>query len=117
MPELVRLYIRNVLFGAGLSALFVGLLLGFDVAHLRHLIFSSDIGYIAVTLLFVFNTVVFAGVQFAIAVMNMAEDQTPPGGGKRDAIPSHDMAAELIAIPVPVRSESRARRQLGRTLR
>lgn len=109
MPELVRLYIRNVIFGAGLSALFVALLLGFDVAHLRHLILGSDIGYIAVALLFTFNTVVFSAVQFGIAVMNMAESETPPGGGKRDAIPRFDAAAELIAIPVPVRDDPRAR--------
>ena len=117
MPELVRLYIRNVIFGAGLSALFVSLLLGFDVAHLRHLILGSEIGYIAVALLFVFNTVVFAGVQFGISVMNMAEDETPPGGGKRDAIPGHDMAADLIAIPVPVRVDPRAPRRYGRKMR
>ncbi|TKD18277.1 hypothetical protein FBT96_10315 [Rhodobacter capsulatus] len=117
MPELVRLYIRNVIVGAGLSALFVALLLGFDVAHLRHLILGSDIGYIAAGLLFVFNTVVFSGVQFGISVMNMAEDDLPPGGGKRDALLRADMAAELIAIPVPVRAESRARRQLGRNPR
>lgn len=117
MPELVRLYIRNVIIGAGLSALFVALLLGFDVAHLRHLILGSDIGYIAVALLFTFNTVVFSAVQFGIAVMNMAESETPPGGGKRDAILRDDLAAELVAIPVPVRAESRARRQLGRSPR
>jgi len=117
MPELVRLYIRNVIFGAGLSALFVGMLLGFDVAHLRHLILSSDIGYIALALLFVFNTVVFSGVQFAIAVMRIGEDETPPGGGKRDAIPSFRMAPEMLAIPVPVRVETRNRRKFSRTLR
>lgn len=107
MPELVRLYIRNVFAGAGLSGVFVGLLLGFDVAHLRHLILGSDIGYIAVALLFVFNTVVFSGVQFGIAVMRMAEDETPPGGGKRDAIPAMERGADLIAIPVPVESARR----------
>lgn len=117
MPELVRLYIRNVIFGAGLSALFVGLLLGFDVAHLRHLILGSEIGYIAVALLFVFNTVVFAGVQFGISVMNMAEDEAPPSGGKRDAIQSFDAIPEMIAIPVPVRVEARARHRIGRNLR
>ena len=117
MPELVRLYIRNVIFGAGLSALFVALLLGFDVAHLRHLILGSDIGYIAVALLFTFNTVVFSAVQFGIAVMNMADSEMPPGGGKRDAIPGFDSAAELIAIPVPVRDDPRLRRRPGRGLR
>jgi hypothetical protein len=105
----MRLYIRNVWLGAGLSALFVGLLLGFDVAHLRHLILSSDIGYVALALLFVFNTVVFSGVQFAIAIMGMAEDGTPPGGGRRDAIPGFGMMPDMVAIPVPVDPRSRNR--------
>ncbi|PTV94602.1 hypothetical protein C8J27_107133 [Rhodobacter aestuarii] len=106
MPQLVRLYIRNVIFGAGLSAVFVGLLLGFNVANLRHLILSSDIGYIALALLFVFNAVVFSGVQFGIAVMSMAEKEDPPGGGKRDAIPL-GMARDMVAIPVPVDRNTR----------
>ncbi|MFT3688168.1 hypothetical protein [Paenirhodobacter sp.] len=106
MPELVRLYIRNVAIGAGLSAVFVGLLLGFNVANLRHLILTSDVGYIAIALLFVFNTIVFAGVQFGITIMRMAEDETPPGGGRRDAIP----LAEMVPIPVPVETRVTRRR-------
>lgn len=106
MPELVRLYIRNVIVGAALSVVFIGLLMYFNVANLRHLIFASDIGYIALALLFVFNTVVFSGVQFGIAVMRMAEDETPPGGGKRDAIPSGmERAVNMVAVPVPVESK------------
>lgn len=101
MPELVRLYIRNVFFGLGLSLAFVGLLLWFNVANLWHLISTSDVGFIAVALLVVFNTVVFSGVQFAIAIMRMAEPEDGPGGGKRDGVPT-DMAAQMIAVPVPV---------------
>lgn len=107
MPELVRLYIRNVIVGAGLSATFVGLLLWFNVANLWHLISTSDIGYIAVALLFVFNTIVFAGVQFGISIMRMAEDDTPPGGGKRDAIP---LALEPAPVRVPVENRVARRR-------
>ncbi len=107
MPELVRLYIRNVLFGAALSAAFVGMLLWFNIANLWHLVSHSDVGYIAVGLLFVFNAIVFAGVQFGISVMRMAEDDTPPGGGKRDAVA---VAPEMIAIPIPVESRTAQRR-------
>jgi len=110
MPELVRLYIRNVFIGLGLSVTFVGLLLWFNVANLWHLISTSDIGYIAVTLLVVFNTVVFSGVQFAITIMRMAEDDETPGGGKRDAIPAGlDKAAQMIAVPVPVEAKTSRR--------
>ena len=105
MPELVRLYIKNVIIGFGLAVAFVGMLLWFNVANLWHLISTSDIGYIAVALLLVFNTVVFAGVQFAIVIMRMAEDETP-GGGKRDAIPTVD-AAQTVAVPVPVEKSAR----------
>ena len=115
MPQLVRLYIRNVLFGAGLAAVFVGLLLGLNVGNLRHLILGSDIGYIALALLFIFNTVVFSGVQFAIAVMGMAEDETPPGGGRRDAIAATPgRALDMVAIPVPVETKPR-RKTVRRT--
>jgi len=112
MPELIRVYIRNVFVGAGLSVAFIALLMYFNVANLRHLILASDIGYIAVALLFVFNTIVFAGVQFGITIMRMAEDETPPGGGKRDAIPAGlDKAANMVAVPVPVETKVNRKRQ------
>ncbi len=115
MPELVRLYLRNIVFGAALAVVFIGLLLYFNVANLRHLIFASDIGYVALALMFVFNTVVFSGVQFAIAVMRMAEDETPPGGGKRDAIPAAmDKAANMAVLPVPVAVPAKTKRQITR---
>lgn len=78
MPALVRLYIRNVAIGFLLSAVFVAALLWFDVARLWHLISTSPQGWIAALMLFVFNGIVFAGVQFGITVMCMAG---PSGGG------------------------------------
>ncbi|WP_245243011.1 hypothetical protein [Pararhodobacter sp. SW119] len=81
-PRLVRLYIRQCLIGFALAAVFVGLLLGFDVAGLRGLILSTQGGWIALGLLVVFNGLVFAGVQFAITIMRMGEPQSP-GGGQR----------------------------------
>ena len=106
MPELVRLYIKNIFIGFGLALTFVGLLLWFNVANLWHLISTSDIGYIAIALLVVFNTIVFAGVQFGIAIMRMAEPEDGSGGGKRDAIPSVE-AAQMVAIPVPADEPAR----------
>ncbi|KEO56241.1 hypothetical protein [Thioclava pacifica] len=114
MPELIRLYIKNVIIGFFIALAFVGLLLWANVGNLRHLILTSDIGYIAMALLVVFNTIVFSGVQFAIAIMRMAEDEDGSGGGKRDGIPT-DMAAERLAIPVPVdQPTSRKQIQLKR---
>ncbi|WP_204114845.1 hypothetical protein [Shimia biformata] len=97
MPRLVRLYIRQVLIGFAVSAAFVALLLGFNVANLWHLVTATSGGTIAVVMLWIFNGIVFAGVQFSISVMNMAEKNDPPGGGRRDALPV------LQTDPVPVR--------------
>jgi hypothetical protein len=83
MPELVRLYIRNVAFGLVLSLVFVGALLWFDIAHIGHLVLTSPIGWIAGAMLVLFNAVVFAGVQFGIAVMRMAEPEDDRPGGPR----------------------------------
>lgn len=95
MPALIRLYIRNVIAGFALSAVFVGLLLGFDVAGLRHLVIATDAGPVAVVMLFVFNGIVFAGVQFAIAVMRMAAPEDRGGGGRRARPSSSPM---LVAV-------------------
>lgn len=99
MPKLVRLYIRNVLFGFALSGLFVGALLYANVANLWHLISSSEIGWIAVIMLLFFNGVVFAGVQFAITIMRMEEHDDEPRGGKRAPVATNIPArVEAVAV-------------------
>lgn len=80
MPKLIRLYVTSCLIGFALAGLFVAMLLWFDVANLRGLVFSSDVGVLAVIMLVVMNGIVFAGVQFAISVMSLAEDDTGSGG-------------------------------------
>ncbi len=102
MPELVKLYIRNVAIGFGIAAVFVALLLWFNVANLQHLIFNTQGGWLALFLLVMFNGIVFAGVQFAIAVMSMAEDGSPSGGKPEAARPvlSWFKAVEPVKIPV-----------------
>lgn len=98
MPQLVKLYIRQVLIGFGLSGVFVGLLLWQNVANLWHLVSTSDIGWIAVVMLFMGHGIVFAGVQFAITVMRMEEKDDDTKGGKR----------EPVATNIPVRVEATA---------
>lgn len=97
MPRLVRVYIRQCVFGLALSVVFVAGLIALDVAHLRHLVSSSDVGILAVGLLVLFNGIVFAGVQFAIAIMEMQERPEPPAGGRRQA----GAAPRLALAPVP----------------
>ncbi len=102
-PDLIRLYIKSCLIGFGLSAVFVALLLGFDVMGLGGLILRSDVGMLAVFLMWMFNGIVFAGVQFGIAIMGMADDDDDDEGGHRGAV----YLAEPVRIPA--RSESRTR--------
>lgn len=73
MPYIARFYLRHSLIGFAVAAAFVGLLLWFNVANLAYLIFSSPSWALALFLLWFFNGIVFAGVQFGIAVMAMAD--------------------------------------------
>ena len=99
MPKLVRLYIQNVLIGVLLSIAFVAMLLWFNVANLWHLVTATQGGTIAVVMLVVFNAIVFAGVQFAIAVMRMADPEEGDDGGRRDAIPAEVPVLVPVAVP------------------
>lgn len=107
MPRLIAMYIRQVLIGFALSAIFVGALLYTNVGNLWHLVSTSDIGWIAVLMLFMFNGIVFSGVQFAIAIMSMAKDEDKPRGGRRDRLP---LVPEAAVVRVPVRAEAHPRR-------
>ena len=104
MPKLVRLYIKNVLIGFVIAALFVALLITFDIAGLRHLLTSSPAGYLAIVMLWFANGIVFAGVQFAIAVMAMREKDTGPRGGRKQPV--------VQMTPSPVRAENHKPRSL-----
>ena len=99
MPKLIRLYITHVAIGFGIAGVFVATLLYFNIANLWYLVSGSDIGWLAVLILWLANGVVFAGVQFAIAVMRLKDDDDDePRGGHRQRI----MQRELEVIPVPV---------------
>lgn len=83
MPKLVRLYITQVIIGFALSGVFVALLLWQNVGNLAHLVTANDMGWLALLMLFTFNGIVFAGVQFAIVIMRMADKPEPPSGGRK----------------------------------
>ncbi len=102
MPRLVRLYIRHVLIGFALSAAFVALLFWLDIKGLRGLVAASDVGALAVFMLWFMNGLVFAGVQFAFAVMAMAEGSGQgPGGGRRLRLGLRARGAPLRPALVP----------------
>ncbi|WP_193142050.1 hypothetical protein [Meridianimarinicoccus sp. MJW13] len=95
MPHLVRLYIKQVAIGYAISAAFVTMLLYFNVANLWHLVTHVNVGWIAVLMLWVFNGIVFAGVQFALSLPR-GHGEEADSGGKHDALPV------LLAEPVPI---------------
>jgi len=83
MPKLIRLYIRQVILGFVISAGFVAMILWFNVANLWHLVTHDPAGPLAVGLLWLFNGIVFSGVQFGISIMRLAEDEDDTGGPAR----------------------------------
>jgi TRAP-type C4-dicarboxylate transport system permease small subunit len=105
MPQLVRLYIQSVAFGFAIAAAFTGGLLWFDVAGIGHLVLGSNIGWIAVAMLVVFNGIVFSAVQFAFRVMGMAEAEEGPRGGHGAREPV--LVPVPVPVPVPVRNRRR----------
>jgi hypothetical protein len=99
MPDLIKMYIRQSIIGFGLSAVFVALLLYFNVVNLWHLVTHTDVGPLAVFLLWLFNGIVFAGVQFGISIMLMA-----------DSNDDDDHRGRPIGL-TPLRAEARASRK------
>lgn len=98
MPKLVKLYITQVLIGFAIAAAFVTALLYFNVANMWHLVSHSDIGWLAVVILWFANGIVFSGVQFAVTIMRMAGRDDDDAGGKRDDLP--------VGALEPIRVES-----------
>ena len=96
MPKLIRLYIQSIVIGFALAVVFLGGLMWMDVAGLQRLILG-DMGWVAALMMVMFNGVVFSGVQFAISVMRLAEDDDTPRGGLRQHL-----------VPIPVRVEQRS---------
>lgn len=104
LPELVRLYLRNIALGFLLALVFTGLLLALDVAHLRHLTLETTGGWLAIVMLVAFNTIVFSGVQFAIAVMRMADPGDGPRRGNPAPLTGRPSGASGVPVAVPARS-------------
>ena len=75
MPKLVKLYIQQCLIGFGISAVFLAILLWFNVANLWHLVSHDKMGWLALLMIWIFNGSVFGAVQFAISVMRMKDDE------------------------------------------
>ena len=86
-PDLMRLYLRHCAVGFALSAVFVGLILWYNIAGLGSLIAGSDVGWLAVFLLWFFNGTIFGSVQFAIVIMSQADDDEDDDDPRGPLIP------------------------------
>ena len=93
-PNLMQLYLRHCAVGFLAAAVFVAMLLFYDIAGLGRLVMNSDIGWLAVFLLWFFHGTIFGAVQFAVSVMLDAEDD--------DDNDHH--GGRMIPIRVPVQS-------------
>jgi hypothetical protein len=113
MPDLVRLYIRHVAIGFALAAAFTGLLLWLDVAGLWHLVTHTADGLLAVALLVLFNGIVFAGVQFGIAVMRMEDRGDDDFRGRRSAMRGSARPLQAAAVAPSTTGQRRDRPDRG----
>ncbi|MFN3643800.1 MAG: hypothetical protein ACK4TB_12875 [Gemmobacter sp.] len=102
MPKLIRLYIVSCAIGFAIAVAFVTALVAFDVARLGHLVLGTQGGWLAGLVMVVLNGIVFAGVQFGIAVMALAERPGGPRGGLR---------LPVFRAPVAVRVAAPSRRR------
>ncbi|TVP71188.1 MAG: hypothetical protein EA339_10715 [Rhodobacteraceae bacterium] len=100
MPKLIKLYIQQVLIGFALSAVFTAILVYYDIGNLKRLVFGSNDGLLGLFLIFFFNGLVFAGVQFAIRIMRMGYEDDDDDDDDR-GMPIHDRNL------VPVRLDAR----------
>jgi hypothetical protein len=109
MPELVKMYIRHSAIGFALAGVFTAMLLWFNVQNLWYLVTHTDVGLLAVFLLWFMNGIVFAGVQFAWAVMSMAEPQDDNDRGGNSPL-----ITEFRPIPVRIDETRDAERRRRR---
>ena len=71
----VAFMLRHLAAGGVGSAVFGGLILGFDMAGLRHLILTSQDGWLFTVMLFFGLFITFGGVALAVGVMSLGEEK------------------------------------------
>lgn len=108
-PKLTTLYIRSCAIGFGAAAVFVALLLWMNVANLGHLILNSQDGLLALAILWIANGIVFAGVQFGVAVMSWRTDGSDGDSGRR--APARPLmrspSPRAATVPIPANEGTR----------
>lgn len=102
MPEHIRFILRHAAIGAVIAFAFVAMLLGFNLANLRHLVLNSADGVLAVVMLYIFCTITFGSAQIGYRIMTLSDDDKGDQG-------RHDRAftPEMQPIPVRIREDKR----------
>lgn len=101
MPSLGRIILTNLGVGFGLAAVFVALLLVFDIGGLGHLVSVVGDGWLMLVPLWVMFGGLFTCVQVIVAgLTDDDDDDDHPRGGRRD--PSE---MQRDPAPIPVRSD------------
>ena len=98
MPRLVKLYIQQVAIGFAIAAIFTAGILYLNIGNLGALTARSADGPLAVFLLFLFNGIVFSGVQFGIAIMRLGADEEPKGGSRSPVAADPDPVLVSVRI-------------------
>ncbi len=96
MPKLIQLYLKHVAIGFAIAAVFVAGLLYLNIANLWQLVSNSDVAVLAVFMMVFVNGIVFSGVQFAIVIMTLPEEDGD-SGGKRQPVGALALAPVTIA--------------------
>lgn len=87
MPSHIRFLLRNACIGALAGISFSALLIGLDVAGLRHLVLDTPDGPLAAIIMTVLFVITFGSVQMGRAVMALADTDAAgppdrPDGGE-----------------------------------
>jgi hypothetical protein len=96
LPRIVRLYIFHSFIGFVLSGIFTALIIGTNVGNIGHLVNNVAGGWIAATVFFVLNGIVFAGVQTGIVIMSLGNDDDQSG----TRTPIGQLTPDPILIPI-----------------
>jgi hypothetical protein len=96
MPAHIRMIVKHVAIGFGISTAFTAMILYFNIGNLWNLVTNTAGGLTAVIMLVVLGTITFGSVQIGYVIMTMKAADDEPKDGNRDAVAD--------AVPIPVRA-------------
>ena len=106
MDRLPRMMIANWLGGMGVGVVCATLLLAFDVAGIRTLLWRSDMPITGTAMLMAAFAFTFGGLVCAAAVMRAGDDDDrgPPRGGRKFKLAPQQPRLAFATVPSPSRA-------------